>query len=117
MVVVGAVLLDMYRNKRASEVKITTPADEYREQKLSQIEDLRQEMEESKEAGDQQRASEVKNRIAAENRELKETYKKMKAEEKAEQARVRAEERESERRFQEMLKQKSRTTENTSPGE
>jgi ribose transport system permease protein len=113
VVVIGAVLLDMYRNKRASEVRISTPADVYKEQKLREIEALREEMAESGKSGDRQKASELQDRIAAIKKEVKETYRKMKAEEKAEQARIRAEERESERQFQEMLREKSRDGQTT----
>jgi ribose transport system permease protein len=104
VVVVGAVLLDMYRNKRATEVKIVTPADEYRAKKLAEIEEMKQTRAEYKSAGETERVREMDKSIAATREELTETYKKMRAEEKAEQARIRAEERESEHKFQEMLR-------------
>jgi ribose transport system permease protein len=94
-------------------VRISTPADVYKEQKLREIEALREEMAESGKSGDRQKASELQDRIAAIKKEVKETYRKMKAEEKAEQARIRAEERESERQFQEMLREKSRDGQTT----
>lgn len=92
VVVIGAVLLDIYRNKKASEVKIVTPADEYRLEMLAKIEDLRKEGAASSE-------------IAALRNEMKQTFAKMKAEEKAELARIHAEERAAEKEFHQLLKQ------------
>jgi ribose transport system permease protein len=88
LVVIGAVLLDMYRNKRASEVRVLSPADQYRAEKLAEIKEL-------KAAG---KASEA----AALRSEMSATYRRMRAEEKAELARLHHEEREAEREFQEM---------------
>ena len=41
VIVIGAVLLDMYRNKKAAEVRIETPADAYRASMLAKISALR----------------------------------------------------------------------------
>jgi ribose transport system permease protein len=90
LVVIGAVLLDMYRNKRASEVRVLSPADQYRADKLAEIKEL-------KAAGKGSEAAALKNEMNA-------TYRRMRAEEKAEQARLHHEEREAEREFQEMRK-------------
>ena len=86
VVVIGAVLLDIYRNKKASEVKILAPSDTYKEKTTRQILALKQEG----------KADEA----AALKKELKETYAKMKAQEKAEKQRVLAEEKEAERQFE-----------------
>ncbi len=90
VVVIGAVLLDMYRTKKASEVKVVTPADQYRIDTVAKIEEL-------KSAGKDAEAEQLQS-------EMKTTYRRMKAEEKAEQARVAREERETERALQEELK-------------
>jgi ribose transport system permease protein len=90
LVVIGAVLLDMYRNKRASEVRVLSPADQYRAEKLAEIREL-------KAAGKSSDAAALKT-------EMKATYRRMRAEEKAELARLHQQEREAEREFQEMRK-------------
>lgn len=90
VVVIGAVLLDMYRTKKASEVKVVTPADQYRIDTVAKIEEL-------KSAGKDAEAEQLQS-------EMKRSYRRMKAEEKAEQARVAREERETERALQEELK-------------
>ena len=94
IVVIGAVLLDIYRNKKASEVKILTPADTYRQSKLDTIADLKRQL--SSGDGDTAR---LKKEIADMKTEMKATYIKMKAEEKAEKARLLAEEKAAERDF------------------
>ncbi len=92
VVVIGAVLLDMYRNRKASEVRVLTPADQYRTDTQVQIREL-------KAAGKNDDARNLR-------AEMKATYSKMKAEEKAETARIHAEERASEREFHEMLRER-----------
>jgi ribose transport system permease protein len=87
VVVIGAVLLDMYRMKKASEVRYLTQADEYREQALGRIREL-------KASGKAYEARALK-------AEMKTTYRRMKTEEKAEKARLRQEEREADRQFHE----------------
>lgn len=44
LVVIGAVLLDLYRNKKTSEVKILSPADIYRNEQMNKIIHLRAEL-------------------------------------------------------------------------
>ncbi len=105
IVVIGAVLLDMYRNRKASEVRILTPADEYRERTADEIAELRRTLVSHKTSGDAAQVSEVTTRIKTLTAEMKATYKRMKAEEKAKQTHIRAEEREAERAFHEMLKE------------
>lgn len=84
VVVVGAVLLDIYRNKRASEVKILTAADSYRLEMMEKIS-----------------AMKAKNTPQAEihkvKTEMKINYAKIKKEEKAEKARILAEEKAAEK--------------------
>jgi ribose transport system permease protein len=84
VIVIGAVLLDMYRNKRATEVRIETAADLYKTSMVEKIAALKQ-------------AGAAQAEIVAARRELAATFTKMKSEEKAEKARIRAEERAAER--------------------
>ncbi len=90
VVVIGAVLLDMYRTKKASEVRVISPADQYRLDTVAKVNEL-------KSAGKNDEAKQLQT-------EMKQTYRRMKAEEKAEQARIAREERETERALQEELK-------------
>ncbi|HEY9593625.1 MAG TPA: ABC transporter permease [Spirochaetia bacterium] len=94
VIVIGAVLLDMYRNKKASEVRIETPADAYRASMLSKI-------------GDMRREGASREQIGALRSEMKSTFAKMKAQEKADAARIRAEERRADREFAEMVRRKN----------
>lgn len=105
VVVIGAVLLDMYRQRKASEVKILTPADQYKLQMEQKIDQLRQEMAEAKSAGNAERVKQIEEEITGIKREIKENYAKKKAEEKAEQAKLHREERESDRKIEEMIKE------------
>jgi ribose transport system permease protein len=107
VVVVGAVLLDMYRIRKSSEVKIETPADRYKADMNDQIRKLKESVASAKAAGYIEKAREAKAQIHDKQKELRETFSSMKAEEKAEQARIHAEERASEREFHEMLKKRS----------
>jgi ribose transport system permease protein len=106
VIVIGAVLLDMYRNKKASEVRIETAADLYRASMVERIGALKQEASLRRTAGDGRQAAEILTQINAARSELKATFARMKAEEKAEQARIRAEERAADHEFSEMLKRK-----------
>jgi ribose transport system permease protein len=90
VVVIGAVLLDIYRNKKASEVKVPAASDLYREEMQHKIADARQ-------AGDSGEVGKLKT-------EFKATFARMKAEEKAEKARILAEEKEAERLFEMEIK-------------
>ena len=91
VVVIGAVLLDIYRTQKATEVRLLTPADRYQEEQLGVIEGLKQEL--SKES-DSQKQSELKSKIRAVKQEMNSTYRKMKKEEKAEHARLALQEKE-----------------------
>ena len=104
VVVIGAVLLDIYRNKRASEVKILTPADLYKASMSEKIEALKQTLADDKRVGNKERVAALSSEIAVVRAELKEKFATMKVEEKAEIARVHAEERAAEREFHMLLK-------------
>ncbi len=107
VIVIGAVLLDMYRNRKAAEVRIETPADAYRASMAKNIAALRQEQSSRSAARDAQGAAEARKRIAAARMEMRSTFAKMKKEEKAEQSRIRAEERAAEHKFAEALGRKA----------
>jgi len=85
IVVIGAVLLDIYRNTKASEVKILAESDLYKEKTLLQIADLKAE-------GKTEEAKKLKSEMTA-------TVAKMRAEEKAEKIKILAEEKEAEKAF------------------
>ncbi len=101
VVVIGAVLLDIYRNKKASEVKILTPADTYKLQMQETISDLKKQL--SSASGAQ--AEKLKKEIADAKTQLSANFAKMKAEEKAEKAKLIAEEKAAEREFQQQKEQ------------
>ncbi|MFP4376309.1 MAG: ABC transporter permease subunit [Spirochaetales bacterium] len=105
VVVIGAVLLDMYRIRRASEVTVPTAADKYRTEIEEDIARLREEAEKKRDAADESAAKDHERQAKQKQKELKSTYAKMKAEEKREQAQIRAQERASEREFHEELAQ------------
>lgn len=104
IIVIGAVLLDMYRNKKATEVRIETAADIYKAEMLEKIAGMRHELASLRAAGNAAKAAELKQNISAAYREMKTTYAAKKAEEKAELAKLRAEERAADHEFSEMLK-------------
>ena len=91
VVVIGAVLLDIYRTQKATEVKILTPADQFREEKLAIIEKLKQDISQER---DSQKRNELQNVMKKEKKEMNSTYRKMKKEEKEEQARLALQEKE-----------------------
>jgi len=102
VVVIGAVLLDIYRNKKASEVKILSKADEYRISMNKKIAGLKKELS----SAEGKKAEELKKEIASLRKERKQTFRKMKAEEKQENARIRREEREADEALRKKLQQK-----------
>jgi ribose transport system permease protein len=106
IIVIGAVLLDMYRNKKAAEVRIETPADAYKSSMLEKIAAMKQDASLRRAAGQPQQAAAIRVQIAKARSELKATFAKMRAEEKAEQARIRAEEKAADHEFAEMVKHK-----------
>ena len=103
IIVIGAVLLDMYRNRKAAEVRIETAADGYRQSMLEKIAGLRREEVERRTARDRAQAAALRGRIGAAKAEMRATFARMKAEEMAEQARIRAAEKAADREFAEML--------------
>lgn len=103
VVVIGAVLLDLYRNKRASEVRILKPADIYRNTQTAIINRIKEELSEL--SGSE--AAAKKKELASIRAETKSTYIKMKKEDKAENKRILAAEKEAEKAFQKELKGES----------
>lgn len=116
VVVIGAVLLDMYRMRKASEVRILSPADQYREEMKERIGSLRVYLDEAKTAGKPDAVADLKRQIAAAKKELKETFAQKKREEKEEQARLRRDERESDRRIQEKIHESREERDNEQRG-
>lgn len=112
VIVIGAVLLDMYRTKKASEVRIETAADMYKAEMSEKIASMKRELSSLKASGDRDKVADLQKEIAAARRELKATFAAKKAEEKAEQARIRAEERAADHEFAEMLKHKDHPIDN-----
>ena len=104
IIVIGAVLLDMYRSRKAAEVKIVTAADTYKASMLEKIAEMRRELAGC--SGEPGRAAALRKEIAAAKIEMKATFMNMKAEEKAQAARIRAEEKAADREFAEMIKNK-----------
>ena len=96
VVVIGAVLLDIYRNKKASEVKILTAADHYKTTMQERIEELKQGLAAARGGADK---ATLKRDIREAQRKLRVDYTRMKAEERAEKARILAEEKAAEREF------------------
>ncbi len=107
IIVIGAVLLDMYRNKKASEVHIDTPADVYKKKESERIAELKRELVKAKSSGNSSRIAELRKQLSVLQGEIRATYSRMKAEEKAAKARIREEERKAERDFEEMLNKKN----------
>jgi len=107
VVVIGAVLLDMYRIRKASEVRVPTPADRYREDMESQIQRMREDLASRRSEGRTEDARELEAEIKARQKEMKKRYASMRAEEKQALARVRAEEKASEREFREILEKRT----------
>ena len=108
VIVIGAVLLDMYRTRKAAEVRIETPADLYKASMLEKIAALKQETSLRRAAGNAQQAAAIRDQISTARSELETTFARMKAEEKAEQARIRAEEKAADHEFAEMLRRTER---------
>ncbi len=107
VIVIGAVLLDMYRNRMAAEVRIETPADVYKASMAEKIAGMKRELASMKAAGGNgQQAAGIREQIRAARTELRTTFARMKAEEKAEQARIRAEEKAADHEFAEVLRRR-----------
>jgi ribose transport system permease protein len=93
VVVIGAVLLDIYRNKKASEVRIQTAADQYREEQLHALDELKQSFAKELDSG---KKAAIQDKIKKTKTEMNKTYKKMKKEEKEQRVRLALEEKEFE---------------------
>ncbi len=100
VVVIGAVLLDLYRNKRASEVRILSPADTYRNTQTSKIARMKVEISDLNGADAEAKKGELK----ALRVEIKATSSQMKKEEKTEKRRILAEEKAAVKAFHQELK-------------
>ncbi len=101
VVVIGAVLLDLYRNKRASEVRILSPADSYRNAEMKKIARMKEDI-----AGVRGPDADTKKKeIAALRARIKSTYNSMRKEEKAEKKRILEEEKTAEKAFHQELKE------------
>lgn len=96
LVVWGAVWLDIYRNRKASEVKIVSPADTFRNVEMARIARMKEDL-----VGiDGSDVAEQKQKIANARVEIKATYRKMKTEEKADRKRIATEEKAAQKAFQ-----------------
>ena len=103
IVVIGAVLLDIYRNKKAAEVKLLTPADHYRQSMMENIAGIKKQL-----AAGEGDPAQLRKELADTKSEMKTTYSRMKRDEKAEKARILAEEKAAERDFHHLDAEKTR---------
>ncbi|OQX28835.1 MAG: ABC transporter permease [Spirochaeta sp. LUC14_002_19_P3] len=95
VVVIGAVLLDIYRNKKAAEVKILTPAEAFKRAEREKIAALKSEL--AHMSGEN--AARKREEIAAARAALNAAYKKIRMEEKTQLHRIHAEEKAAEKVF------------------
>ena len=105
VVVIGAVGLDQYRTRKASEAKVVTEADSVRQDGAKEIQELRRDLAEAKEQGDKDRVAELKRKIGEKRREVARTYRAMKRKEKENRQKLAAEERAAEQEFEKILKE------------
>ncbi len=101
VVVIGAVLLDLYRNKRASEVRILSPADTYRNTEMAKVNRRKEEL--SDLSGPELTAA--KNEVSALRAEIRVIYSRMKREDTIEKKRVLAEEKAATKALRQEFKQ------------
>ena len=106
VIVIGAVLLDMYRNTKAAEVRVETPADAYKASMLEKIAALRKDFASGQAAGDGKQSAAIRARIREAQGELKAVFARMRTEEKAEQARIRSEERAADHELAEVIRRR-----------
>lgn len=104
VVVIGAVLLDMYRTRKAAEVKVLSPSDTYKIETTEKIQQLKEEYLKAKQSKSMKEAEALRKEMKDLIIQMNKTYKTMKVAEKEEAQRVLAEEKEAERTFKEMLK-------------
>ena len=105
VVVIGAVGLDQYRTRKASEAKVITEADSVRQTGMEEIKSLKQELAQAKAEGKQTRLSELQAQIREKRREVAQTYRAAKRKEKDDRQRLAAEERAAEQEFEKILKE------------
>ena len=99
VIVIGAVLLDMYRTRKAAEVRIETPADLYKSSMTEKIAAMRRELSTGKSGGNGRgKGGEGPDRAA--RSELRANFAQMKAHERTQQARLQAEERAADHAFE-----------------
>ena len=96
----------MYRNRKAAEVRIETPADVYKASMTEKIAGMRRELASIRSAGDGKQSAAIRVQIDAARVEMKTSFARMKAEGKAEQARIRAEEKAADHEFAEMIRRR-----------
>lgn len=108
VVVIAAVGLDMYRTRKATQVKVLSAADSYRERELERIQQLKRELHSAKAGSESERASALESQIREAERALKTKYREMKHAEKEERARQEAEERAAESEFEKILKEEEK---------
>lgn len=101
VVVILAVLLDIYKTSKASTEKILSPSETYKESMNEKIEDLKQILLETP----TEKVQSIKDEISALTKERNRTYARMRAEEKAEQARIRREEKIAQKELKNKIKQ------------
>ncbi|MDD3942337.1 MAG: ABC transporter permease [Sphaerochaetaceae bacterium] len=94
VVVLGAVLLDIYRTKKSTEVKILAPSDSYKEEMLMRIAQLKTE----EVSADASRKETIRAQVASVKAEMQREYRRMKAEEKAQREELRKKEKAFEKR-------------------
>ncbi len=111
VVVIAAVLLDMYRTKKATEVKVLSPADKYRTEIQDQIRDLKKQLVQAKRQGKSDEVQNLKQHIVTAKQELKEKYPQMKKAENEEKMKLRQKERETEHQLQEIIRENTKTEE------
>ncbi len=99
VVVLGAVLLDIYRNKKATEVRILTPSDQYRTDKLLEIATLRDRL---AGAPAEEKVS-LRGQVRDLQEEMRHTYRAMRKEEKEQALALKREEQEFEKRTDDRL--------------
>ncbi len=103
VVVIGAVLLDIYRNKKASEVRILSAADRYKADMNGKIGSLKQQL--SSAAAEE--IEMIKKEISALKQERDHEYRKMKIEEKKTISQVRKEERQADEELRRRLEKEA----------
>ncbi|MGE4454730.1 MAG: ABC transporter permease [Sphaerochaeta sp.] len=94
VVVLGAVMLDIYRTKKSTEVRILSAADTYREETLVKLSALREQATTASETDKQA----IEESIRSLKGELKREYRRLKKEEKKEKAALKKKEKAFERR-------------------